>query len=89
MNLTPKQILMLAARHELRFSTLLEKARAEETPERVKRTINVGDCLHYKSVWGSIKAKGGVWKDMSSQERGEVIDAVSSGEFDDLLAKAD
>jgi hypothetical protein len=45
--------------------------------------VRKSECKQYAEIWRSIKVKNG--QGLTTAERNEVYDAITSGEYDDLL----
>lgn len=72
--LTAEKLLKLADKH----IQLYERRLASGSP-----VVNAAKCHAYLIIWKSIKEKKGV--DLSELERQEIVEALDSGEYDDLL----
>lgn len=74
MTITPEQVCKIADKH---ITMYLNRIKSKA------RHVNIVECQMYLSIWQGVKAKGG--KELTHQELGELLDAISSGEFDDIL----
>jgi hypothetical protein len=72
----PANIILVADKHIERYEGLLRSESSNVRP---------GECAMYQRIWQSIKDKGGVVSALIPAERGELIDAVFSGSYDDIL----
>lgn len=82
---TPEETLRLAEKHLQRYRRMLvlSKVHSRYRPDELR---------NYIAIWQSIKVKGGVFIDLTQEERDEVVDAVddhaaelfADNEFDDL-----
>ena len=73
-DITPENIQRLAMKHLERYRVMLA---AHESGEPGFRARELRDLL---AIWGSIQAKQCEWGRLSDAERGEVYDAIESGE---------
>lgn len=73
-DITPEQIVKIADKHIAWFQGLIDN----KSPH-----ANVIECKAFLSLWQGTKAKGG--KNLSMEQLGELHDAISSGEYDDIL----
>jgi hypothetical protein len=76
--LTKEKVLKLAESH----IKMYERRIAHPSPP-----VNVEQCQYYLRIWQSIKEKGG--ENLIPVERGEILDAIDSGEYDRLLGIQD
>lgn len=82
---TPEETLRLAEKHLQRYRNLLVLS-------RMYSGYRPDELRNYITIWQSIKAKGGVFIDLTQEERDEVVDAVddhaaelfADNELDDL-----
>lgn len=74
--LEPANIILVADKH----IEMYEKRLQSDSP-----AVNHSECAMYQRIWQSIKDKGGVVSTLIPAERGELIDAIFSGSYDDIL----
>lgn len=79
---TTKQILALADAHIKHFTLLILRHN-----DGTMKGVRVDECKKYIEVWSAIRNKGG--DNLTKEERNEVFDAVSSGDYDKLLRSQD
>lgn len=73
--ITEKQILLIADEHIKRFTRWITLPHSG---------VNVAECRAYLAIWESVKAKSG--KGLTPEEEGELMDAIESGGYDELLS---
>lgn len=73
-DVTPEQIVKIADKHITWYQNLIAKGGTG---------VRVAECRQYLTIWHGTKAKGG--KGLSREQLGELHDAISSGEYDDIL----
>lgn len=88
-DVTPDQLVEIAEEHMNRFRGLIKAA------EEGREGIRVGECEMYLRIWMSIdqkarekgknKSKDPAFDWLSLEEQNEVTDAVTSGDYDDIL----
>ena len=72
-HVSPNELTRLAKKHITRFENLLRQ-HAQGAPG-----IRASECLHYLAIWRCVFDKRS-WEALTPEERGEVLDAVESGE---------
>ena len=81
--LTKSQLVALADAHIKRFTKLIAQSKNGASG------IREDECEHYQGLWVSIKAKSLTNEDpypsFTRDEKSEIGDAVSSGDYDTLL----
>lgn len=77
-SLTPLQLTALAQLHITRFETLIAQARDG------RRGVRIKECENLIAVWRQVLANPR-WDDLSLDARNEIIDAIESGDYDELL----
>jgi hypothetical protein len=76
--MAPKTILEIAQRERRHFGGLIQTYESGIT-----RGIRINECKGYYLLWNSIISQGG--QNLTQAQQNELDDAVSSGEYDDLL----
>jgi hypothetical protein len=72
----PANIILVADKH----IEMYERRLQSDSPN-----VNHTECSRYQRIWQSIKDKGGVASTLTPEERGELIDAIFEGSYDDIL----
>lgn len=78
-SLTDKQVRVLAEKHIEMFEKRIASG---------AKIVNVSECRRYIEIWRGIQTKvlRWAWRDQFTvEERGEIEDALYSGEWDDVL----
>jgi hypothetical protein len=78
-SLTDKQVRVLAEKHIERFEKMIASG---------SRAVNVSECQRYLEIWRGVQTKvlRWAWRDQfTAEEKGEIEDALDSGEWDDVL----
>lgn len=70
----PENLTVLSDMHIRRYENLLRSSSSY---------VRKSECKQYAEIWRSIKIKNG--QDLTTAERNEVYDAITSGEYDELL----
>lgn len=81
-DLTSDQVIKLADSHIRWFNNILNGAFEH---------ANEAECLRYLEIWQEVKAaaEAGQLDRISEDGRGEIEDAILSGEYDDILTPED
>lgn len=75
--LTEDQLRKLTEAHIGHFRALIRRGYDGD------KSVRMGECLRYVILWRSIQTKA--YKGLTDREIGEIRDALTSGDYDELL----
>ncbi len=73
--ISPDNLSILSEQHIRRYEKMLASHSSY---------VRKSECKQYAAIWRSIRDKKG--QELTSVERNEVYEAITSGEYDDLLS---